>query len=130
MSNVIWHPVNERVTILPTNHLEKDADMPWGKLIVWLIVGGLAGTTVGRLLTFKKQGFGRWTNLAVGLAGALLGGFLFNFFEIDLGLGQLKVTFEDLIAAIVGSLLLIFAGWGIRQVRNRPKKSGAPPAQV
>ena len=106
--------------------------MTWGKVIVWLIVGALAGTTVGRLLTFKKDGFGRWTNLAIGLACALLGGFLFHFLNIDLGFGELKVTFDDLIAAVIGSLLLIFAGWSIRRYRqaggdNPPIKQSRQP---
>jgi uncharacterized membrane protein YeaQ/YmgE (transglycosylase-associated protein family) len=82
-----------------------------GPIIVWLIVGGWAGTLAGRLLTFKKEGLGRWTNLGVGLAGALLGGGLFKVFHIDLGLGDLKVTFEDLIAAFVGSLLFVVLWW-------------------
>jgi len=90
-----------------------------GQLVVWLIVGGLAGTLAGRLVTFKKEGLGRWTNLGVGLVGALIGGLIFNVFKIDLGLGELKVTFEELIAAFLGSLLLIVVLWGIRKYRSR-----------
>jgi uncharacterized membrane protein YeaQ/YmgE (transglycosylase-associated protein family) len=82
-----------------------------GPIIVWLIVGGLAGTLAGRLVTFKKEGLGRWTNIGVGLAGALLGGGLFKVFHIDLGLGEIKVTFEDLIAAFLGSLLFVVLWW-------------------
>ena len=82
-----------------------------GPIIVWLIVGGLAGTLAGRLVTMKKEGLGRWTNLGVGLAGALLGGGLFRIFHINLGLGEIKITFEDLIAAFVGSLLFILLWW-------------------
>jgi uncharacterized membrane protein YeaQ/YmgE (transglycosylase-associated protein family) len=78
-----------------------------GQIIVWLIVGGLAGTLAGRLVTLKKEGLGRWTNLAVGLVGALIGGGLFKVFHINLGLGEIKITFEDLIAAFVGSLLCV-----------------------
>ena len=82
-----------------------------GPIIVWLIVGGLAGTLAGRLVTFKKEGLGRWTNLGVGLVGALIGGGLFKVFHIDLGLGEIKITFEDLIAAFVGSLLFVVLWW-------------------
>ncbi|MBN2217653.1 MAG: GlsB/YeaQ/YmgE family stress response membrane protein [Pirellulales bacterium] len=78
-----------------------------GELIVWLIVGALVGNVVGRVVTLKKEGLGRWTNLAVGMGGALVGGFLFNLFGIDFGLGDLKVSFEDLIAATAGALLLL-----------------------
>jgi uncharacterized membrane protein YeaQ/YmgE (transglycosylase-associated protein family) len=88
-----------------------------GPIIVWLIVGALAGTYVGRLVTFKKEGLGRWTNIGIGLVGALLGGGLFKVFHIDLGLGEIKITFEDLIAAFVGSILFVvlwrLIGWYI-----------------
>jgi uncharacterized membrane protein YeaQ/YmgE (transglycosylase-associated protein family) len=89
-----------------------------GEIIVWLIIGALAGTLAGRLVTFTKRGFGPWINMGVGMLGALVGGFLFRLFHIDLGLGEIKITFEDLISAFVGSLVCIFAwrlipkGWG------------------
>jgi len=56
----------------------------------------LAGNLVGRVVTWKKEGLGPWTNLGVGMVGALIGGFVFNVFHINLGLGEIKVTFEDL----------------------------------
>lgn len=92
-----------------------------GQIIVWLIVGSLAGTLTGRLVTLRKKGFGRWTNIAVGLAGALIGGGLFKIFHIDLGLGEIKITFEDLIAAVVGSLLFIALWWLIGWYMARKK---------
>jgi uncharacterized membrane protein YeaQ/YmgE (transglycosylase-associated protein family) len=95
-----------------------------GKLIVWLIVGALAGNLAGRVVTFKKEGLGRWTNFGVGVTGALIGGFFLNLFKIDLGFGELKITFEDLIAAFVGSLLCIFVLWLVR--RNAAKKNKNP----
>ena len=82
-----------------------------GQIIVWLIVGALAGTLAGRLVTMKKEGLGRWTNIGVGLVGALIGGGIFKVFHIDLGLGEIKLTFEDLIAAFVGSLLFVVLWW-------------------
>jgi uncharacterized membrane protein YeaQ/YmgE (transglycosylase-associated protein family) len=92
-----------------------------GQIIVWIIVGGFAGTLAGRAVTLKRQGLGRWTNLVVGMAGAVIGGELFRLFRIDFGLGELKVTFEDLIAAFLGSLLVIFA-W---RIIARTKAKGA-----
>ena len=89
--------------------------IPIGKIIVWLIIGALAGTLAGRLVTFSKQGFGLWTNIGLGMLGALVGGFLFRLLGIDFGLGEIKVTFEDLISAFVGSLLCILAWWLIRK---------------
>ena len=83
-----------------------------GQIILWIIVGGFAGTLAGRVVTLKKGGLGLWTNLLVGVVGAALGGGLFRLFGITFGLGELKVTFEDLIAAFLGSLIVIFA-WRI-----------------
>ena len=90
-----------------------------GQIIVWLIVGGLAGTLAGRLVTMKKEGLGRWTNLVIGLIGALIGGGLFKVFHIDLGLGEIKITFEDLIAAFLGSLLFIVLWWLVSWYRGK-----------
>jgi uncharacterized membrane protein YeaQ/YmgE (transglycosylase-associated protein family) len=92
-----------------------------GEIIVWLIIGALAGTLAGRLITFTKRGFGFWVNTAVGMLGALVGGFLFRLFHIDLGLGQIKITFEDLISAFAGSLLCIVA-WRLIRKDAEPKK--------
>jgi uncharacterized membrane protein YeaQ/YmgE (transglycosylase-associated protein family) len=97
--------------------------MQIGQIIVWIVVGGFAGTLAGRAVTLKKEGFGRWTNLLVGMIGAVIGGELFKLLRIDFGLGELKVTFEDLIAAFLGSLLVVLV-WRIaaRRMAKDTKK--------
>ena len=90
-----------------------------GQFIVWLVVGGLAGTLAGRLVTFKKEGLGWWTNLGVGMVGALIGGLFLRLFHINLGLGDLKVTFEDLIASFLGSLLFVTIWWLVAKFRGK-----------
>jgi uncharacterized membrane protein YeaQ/YmgE (transglycosylase-associated protein family) len=60
--------------------------MTIGKIIVWLVIGAFAGTLAGRLVTFSKQGLGFWTHLGVGMAGAVVGGFLGQF----IGLGKVS----------------------------------------
>ena len=92
-----------------------------GELIVWLIVGALAGSLAGMMVTFKKEGFGRWTNLGLGLGGAVIGGVIFNTLNIDLGLGNLTVSFEDLVSAFLGSLILLVAWWGVGRLRKKKK---------
>jgi uncharacterized membrane protein YeaQ/YmgE (transglycosylase-associated protein family) len=94
-----------------------------GQLIVWLVVGALAGNLAGRLVTFKREGLGWWTNLGVGMVGALIGGLIFKVFHINLGLGELKITFEDLIAAFLGSLLFVVIWWLVAKFRGK-KKAG------
>ena len=96
--------------------------MSIGQVIVWIIVGGFAGTLAGRVVTWKKEGLGRWMNFLVGIVGAFLGGELFKLFRIDLGLGDLKVTFEDLIAAFLGSLAVIFAWRIMMKIRAKTAK--------
>ena len=95
--------------------------VPVGKIIVWLIIGALAGTLAGRLMTFSKRGFGLWANVAFGMIGAVVGGLIFRLLHIDLGLGEIKITFEDLISAFVGSLLCIII-WRLIRKDAAPKK--------
>ena len=89
-----------------------------GELIVWLIVGGLVGSLVGMLVKRKKEGFGHWINMGIGLVGAVIGGVIFNVFNINLGLGEIAVSFEDLVSAFVGSLMFLLAIWIVRQYRQ------------
>ena len=96
-----------------------------GEIIIWLIVGALAGSLTGLVVKRKKEGYGRYTNLGVGLIGALIGGAIFNVFHIDLGLGQLSISFEDLLAAFLGSLLFLSVIWLVKKWRARSGKSGS-----
>lgn len=105
--------------------LAGNAAMMLGRIIVWLVIGSLAGTLAGRLVTFRKDGLGKWANVGIGMLGAVVGGFLFGLLGIDLGLGEIKVTLEDLIAAVAGSLLCIFAWW---LIRKWGAKKAPPPA--
>ena len=79
------------------------------ELVVWLIVGVLAGSFAGLVVTKRKEGFGREANLGIGLAGALIGGFLFDVLRLDLGLANISVSLQDVVAAFVGSLLFLAA---------------------
>lgn len=79
-----------------------------GQLIIWAVIGLLVGSLVGRLTTRSKKGFGLVGNLALGMVGAVVGGLIFDLLEIDFALGELAITFEDLIAAFAGALLVLF----------------------
>ncbi len=94
-----------------------------GKLIIWIIVGGFAGSVVGAVVRGKKEGYGRWKNFAIGLVGAVIGGVIFNVFRIDLGLGDLAITFEDLVSALLGSFLLLLAMWMIGKKKGATKSA-------
>ena len=90
-----------------------------GEIVIWVIVGALAGSLTGSVVTRTKQGFGWFKNLMVGLVGAVIGGLLFNLLKIDFGLGELKVTFEDVLAAFVGALLFVFV---LHLIKKKSKK--------
>ena len=94
-------------------------DLTISEVIVWLIVGALAGMVIGSLVKRKKEGFGALTNLGIGLVGAVIGGVLFNIFKIDLGLSQIQVSLQDIISACVGSLIFLLIIWGVRKHRGK-----------
>jgi len=47
-------------------------------IISWIILGLIAGFIGSKIV--DKQGQGFWLNIALGIVGALVGGFLFDFF--------------------------------------------------
>jgi uncharacterized membrane protein YeaQ/YmgE (transglycosylase-associated protein family) len=68
----------------------------------WIILGLIAGFIGSKIVESRGQGF--WLNIALGIVGALVGGFLFSFF------GSSGVTGLDLwsmIVAIVGSVVVL-----------------------
>ncbi len=84
------------------------------QLIVWLIIGAIAGTLAGVLFSGRKRGYGTLANIMIGLIGALIGGVLFEILPIDLGLGAISISLEDILTAFVGSLLLLVIMSAIR----------------
>lgn len=79
--------------------------------IAWIFLGGLAGWIASMLMeTDDSQGL--FFNIVVGIVGAMLGGFVFNFF------GEAGVTgfnFYSLLVAVIGSAILL---WVVKVVRN------------
>lgn len=83
----------------------------WSQIIVWLIVGLIGGTLVGVLVRGQREGFGWWTNLGIGLVGALMGGVLFRLFNILPGLETIAVSLRDVLSAVVGAMLFLAGLW-------------------
>ncbi len=81
------------------------------QFIVWIVVGLLGGTLAGYAITWHKAGFGVWRNAALGLVGALLGGFLFRMFGLFPNLDRISISLRDVVAAFVGSLIVLLALW-------------------
>ena len=74
----------------------------------------------------ETEGFGRFTNLAIGLIGAIVGMVLLNIFNVferlDVNLRQYRITLEDVVAALIGPLLFLVVVWFIKKLMARSKK--------
>lgn len=81
------------------------------QIVVWIIVGLLGGSLAGLLAKGEKRGFGVWKNLALGLAGAVVGGLLFRLLGLLPGLDGVTVSLRDVVSAFIGSLLVLAGLW-------------------
>jgi len=69
-------------------------------IIFWIIVGAVAGWIAEKI---TKSDHSLLMNIGIGIAGAVLGGFLFGLFGISLG-GWLG----SIITALAGALILLY----------------------
>jgi uncharacterized membrane protein YeaQ/YmgE (transglycosylase-associated protein family) len=81
------------------------------QFIVWIVVGLVGGGLAGALVTWERGGFGLPRNLGLGLAGAVVGGLLFRMFGWLPSLDKVAVSLRDIVAAVVGSLIVLTALW-------------------
>jgi uncharacterized membrane protein YeaQ/YmgE (transglycosylase-associated protein family) len=71
-------------------------------IISWIILGLIAGFIGSKIVDKRGQGF--WLNMALGIVGALIGGFLFSL----LGAGGVTgLNLYSLIVAIIGSIVVL-----------------------
>ncbi len=78
-----------------------------GQLIVWIIIGAIAGAVAGRL--WRGAGYGLLGNIVIGLLGALLGGIIFQALGINIGnTPTFTFSLADLLIAVLGALILLF----------------------
>jgi uncharacterized membrane protein YeaQ/YmgE (transglycosylase-associated protein family) len=73
-------------------------------LIIWLIVGGVAGWLAGMVV--KGGGFGLIGDIIVGIIGALIAGWLLPQLGIVIGGGILGAIIDAFIGAVVLLLIL------------------------
>jgi uncharacterized membrane protein YeaQ/YmgE (transglycosylase-associated protein family) len=79
-------------------------------LLVWLVIGAIAGWLAGVIV--KGYGFGIVGNIIVGIVGAFVGGWLFGQLGITSGQGILG----SIIGATVGAVLVLFLLQIVRRV--------------
>lgn len=85
------------------------------QMVVWIVVGLIGGGLASRLITWDREGFGSFRNLGLGLVGALIGGVLFRWLDLLPSLDKISVSLRDIVAAVVGSLLVLAAIWAFKR---------------
>jgi uncharacterized membrane protein YeaQ/YmgE (transglycosylase-associated protein family) len=89
------------------------------QIIVWIFVGLIGGSLAGLIIKRERRGFGVFRNLGLGLAGALVGGLLFRLLRLLPELDQVTISLRDVVAATVGSLIVLAALWLWQRLRRR-----------
>lgn len=78
-------------------------------ILAWIVLGLIAGA-LAKLIYPGNQGGGIFATIALGILGALVGGFLANaLFDVG-AVGVLSLT--NIIFAVLGAIILIFL-WGL-----------------
>jgi len=83
--------------------------MALNSIIVWIIVGGIAGTIADWLVSGVRLGC--LGTVIVGIIGAFVGGWLLGVLNISIGTGIVN----DIITASIGAVVLLL---GIRILRR------------
>jgi uncharacterized membrane protein YeaQ/YmgE (transglycosylase-associated protein family) len=68
-------------------------------IIVWLIVGGIAGWLAGHLV--RGAGFGLFGNIVLGIIGSLVAGFLLPRMGVFIGGGLIAEIIDAAIGAVI-----------------------------
>ena len=83
-------------------------------IVVWIVVGGIAGFVASKVLTGK--GMGLLWDIVAGILGAFLGGWLAGLVGISVSPGTFTVG--GLVSAFVGAVILLLV---FRAVTSRGK---------
>lgn len=95
-----------------------------GTIITWVIIGLLGGTAASAIIKQNRRGYGIVKNLLIGLAGAFIGGMLFNLLNISIAPGVV-ISLDDVIAALVGSLVFMLVLRAYRLAQGRGRRASA-----
>lgn len=75
--------------------------------ILWVLVGLLAGWITGR--SFEGEGYGRFMDVAMGIGGAVVGGFLSRTVGFSGSAGAIFVTLAAVLGATVFTAAAAFS---------------------
>ena len=85
-------------------------------LLVWIIIGLIAGALASRVVTGKGKGC--LVDIIIGILGALIGGWLASLLHVSINIGYPIVG--QIIIAFVGAVILLVV-WGAIAGRGRNK---------
>ena len=77
--------------------------MLWN-IIVWIIVGALAGW-IASMIMGRDASMGAIANIIIRIIGAFIGGWVISLFGIDVSTG--KLTLASILTAILGAVILL-----------------------
>jgi uncharacterized membrane protein YeaQ/YmgE (transglycosylase-associated protein family) len=105
----LWERIDER------RLKNRTPDQIIAMIIMGLLVGGL-------LYRFGRRG--QWTSIMLGLVGAFVGGIVANVTQLNLGMGPVLITYEDLLFTLIGGILMVCGGrlWTILKPFKPPIK--------
>ena len=83
--------------------------MALNSIIIWVVVGGVAGTIADWLVSGVRMGC--LGTVIVGIIGAFVGGWLLGALNVSIGTGIIN----DIITASIGAIVLLL---GIRLLRR------------
>jgi uncharacterized membrane protein YeaQ/YmgE (transglycosylase-associated protein family) len=72
-------------------------------IVGWIILGLVAGFVAGKIV--NAQGQGLMLDIALGIVGAIVGGFLFSLFGVA---GVTGFNLYSMLVAIVGSVIVLW----------------------
>ncbi|MGW8225427.1 MAG: GlsB/YeaQ/YmgE family stress response membrane protein [Anaerolineales bacterium] len=72
-------------------------------ILGWIVLGGIAGW-LASIITGRNDRMGCITNIAAGIVGAIVGGWIFTFFG---GSGVSGLNLGSLVVAVVGAVVVL-----------------------
>jgi uncharacterized membrane protein YeaQ/YmgE (transglycosylase-associated protein family) len=100
------------------------------ELAIWVVVGLIGGGLAGAATTWERRGYGLLRNLALGLAGALLGGFLFRALDVWPALSRYSISLREIVAAFIGSLIVLLLLYVVRRWLTSRRQAALPEPPV
>jgi uncharacterized membrane protein YeaQ/YmgE (transglycosylase-associated protein family) len=79
-------------------------------ILAWIVLGLIAGFIGSKLV--NKSGEGVFLDIVLGIVGAVVGGWLFNFFGAS---GVSGVNLYSLLVAVIGSIVVLVLYHAVRR---------------